>query len=329
MFGWRKKKDAFEWRQYVRTTLLLRREKRRERLENVKDAAMDHAKKAGGAAKNGAAYGAGKVGKGAAVTWGQIAEILGRPTVAGPLALTGVIALAAAGQRWQMSGPTRDALIPLAVGGSLLLASLPALTRKRAPQLVRISRAHIVTLGIAALGVAGLGWIAGAAPRGGGGFKFPQLASFSLLPAAKKPIEGRAQVVGGDTLRIGAATVQLAGIEAPGRDQRCGKGGPKKAWRCGEAARGALERIVKAKTVTCEPGSADGAGRIATSCVADGRDLAGELVRGGHVFATGGFLTQYGRLEGTARSARLGIWAGGEAERPSEQRARLASNTRK
>ena len=63
MFGWRKKKDAFEWRQYVRTTLLLRREKRRERLENVKDAAMDHAKKAGGAAKNGAAYGAGKVGQ--------------------------------------------------------------------------------------------------------------------------------------------------------------------------------------------------------------------------------------------------------------------------
>ena len=40
MFGWRKKKDGFVWNEYVRTTILLRREQRRQRVEDVRDAAV-------------------------------------------------------------------------------------------------------------------------------------------------------------------------------------------------------------------------------------------------------------------------------------------------
>lgn len=47
MFWWRKRNEGFEWRDYVRTTILVRREQRRQRLKNAKDAAAAHVKDAG------------------------------------------------------------------------------------------------------------------------------------------------------------------------------------------------------------------------------------------------------------------------------------------
>jgi endonuclease YncB( thermonuclease family) len=44
---WRKKNDGFEWRDYVRTTILVRREHRRQRLKDVQGAAAANVKKAG------------------------------------------------------------------------------------------------------------------------------------------------------------------------------------------------------------------------------------------------------------------------------------------
>lgn len=41
MFGWRKKRDGFEWHEYVRTTILLRRANRRRKVDEVRDAAID------------------------------------------------------------------------------------------------------------------------------------------------------------------------------------------------------------------------------------------------------------------------------------------------
>ena len=48
MFGWwRRKSDGFEWQQYVRTTIKLRREDRARRIEEIKQAAASGAKAAG------------------------------------------------------------------------------------------------------------------------------------------------------------------------------------------------------------------------------------------------------------------------------------------
>lgn len=47
MFGWRRRNDGFEWRQYVRTTILLRRKKRRQRLSEARHAALHGIKDAG------------------------------------------------------------------------------------------------------------------------------------------------------------------------------------------------------------------------------------------------------------------------------------------
>ncbi len=53
MFGWRKKRDGFEWHEYVRTTILLRRVNRRRKVDAVQQAAIDGLKKAGRAAAAG------------------------------------------------------------------------------------------------------------------------------------------------------------------------------------------------------------------------------------------------------------------------------------
>ena len=58
-------------------------------------------------------------------------------------------------------------------------------------------------------------------------------------------------------------------------------------------------------------------------CARGTMDINGELVRQGHVFAAGGLFASYSGLEREARSAKAGIWAGGEAERPSEFRAKV------
>ncbi len=39
MFGWRRRNDGFEWHKYVRTTIKLRREDRKKRIEDIKEAA--------------------------------------------------------------------------------------------------------------------------------------------------------------------------------------------------------------------------------------------------------------------------------------------------
>lgn len=47
MFGWRKKRDGFEWRRYVKTTILIKRKKRREKLDEARQAALDNIVEAG------------------------------------------------------------------------------------------------------------------------------------------------------------------------------------------------------------------------------------------------------------------------------------------
>lgn len=47
MLWWRKRSEGFEWRDYVRTTILVRREQRRQRLKDVQAAAASHVKEAG------------------------------------------------------------------------------------------------------------------------------------------------------------------------------------------------------------------------------------------------------------------------------------------
>ncbi len=63
MFGWKRKSDGFVWREHVRTTIVVRRDQRRQRLEDIKAAAVEGVKDAGA---KGAALGVAGVRIGAA-----------------------------------------------------------------------------------------------------------------------------------------------------------------------------------------------------------------------------------------------------------------------
>ena len=90
-------------------------------------------------------------------------------------------------------------------------------------------------------------------------------------------------------------------------------------WRCDAAAKAELARL--AGRVACVQTFREDAtaGRVGDCKIGD-RDLAAELVRGGHVFANRDFSRPMATLEQEARTAKLGVW-GGEAERPADYRA--------
>ena len=81
MFGWRKRNDGFEWREYVRTTILVRRRNRRERVGEVAKDAVHNLKAAGQRGAAAGAVGAQALGRGAAAA-GQKGVVYGAAGIA-------------------------------------------------------------------------------------------------------------------------------------------------------------------------------------------------------------------------------------------------------
>ncbi len=350
MFGWRKKPEAFDWHAYVRTTIKLRREARRDRIDAARQVALEKAhaagqavaagsKAAGKAAVAGAQAGAEQGVKGAswfavnlgrafAAAFGPLFAGIGRAAgpvfdklkifdLAGPLALIGLLALSSGMYRVYAQAADSEAMIAIAIGALMIIASAPALLHRVG---VVTPRAWIA----GSVVVAGIGAAALAAPILFDAAKRPGLGMLGnvTLPGRSTVIEGRAQAVAGDALRMNGITYKLTGVEAPERGQACMRPG-KRRWRCGEAAQAALERLVRGKTTACTAsGSPDAAGRAMATCLVDARDVAADLVRDGHVFATVSMFGGYSSLESEARQKKTGLW-NGEAERPSENRAKV------
>lgn len=143
------------------------------------------------------------------------------------------------------------------------------------------------------------------------------ILSFPLLGASAS---SQVHVVDGDTLKVGAETVRLWGVDAPEGRQTCrdGKGA---AYLCGEVARDHLRELTRGAPVTCQKRDRDGYGRLVGQCWASGRDLGGAMVRSGWAVEyrqfSGG---SYAQAEAEARAARRGLWAG-RFQAPSEWRA--------
>ena len=71
MLGWRRRRDGFEWREYVRTTILVRRRNRRDRIVRAGSVAVDGLKVAGERGVAAGAMGAQAVGRAAKVAGQQ------------------------------------------------------------------------------------------------------------------------------------------------------------------------------------------------------------------------------------------------------------------
>lgn len=116
---------------------------------------------------------------------------------------------------------------------------------------------------------------------------------------------GQFLAVDGDTLSIGPQRLRLAGIDAPERDQSCGRpnGG---RWPCGNAAQEELERRARAGDVECAGTQRDKYHRLLVIC-ADGQGiLNARMVRAGLAVAYG----DYQGEQAAARADGIGIWSG-------------------
>ncbi|KXV09885.1 hypothetical protein AD930_02350 [Acetobacter malorum] len=85
--------------------------------------------------------------------------------------------------------------------------------------------------------------------------KAESVASNKSLPHSPSPLKtgspvsGEAQVISGDTLKIGGTLVHLAGIESPPPGEVCRSGAT--AWRCGDEATTDLQEVADHRHLTC------------------------------------------------------------------------------
>lgn len=125
--------------------------------------------------------------------------------------------------------------------------------------------------------------------------------------ASAAEIAGRARVLDGDTLAIGAVRVRLHGIDAPELAQTCPEPGGGE-WACGEAASARLTALTRGRPVLCAPRDRDRYGRWVAVCRAGNVDLGARLVTEGLAWAYTRYSDDYARVEARAKTTRLGLW---------------------
>lgn len=139
MVWWRKRNEGFEWRDYVRTTILVRRENRRQRLKEAKHVAAEGVKNAGKRGVEAGVSGAKVAGSAAWSAGRQSAGTLAEwSTKAGAAVLAAAAALArgtAAAARWVVE----------ALGRPLGPVLEPVLTIFRTPR-AKLAAAVVVLL---------------------------------------------------------------------------------------------------------------------------------------------------------------------------------------
>jgi endonuclease YncB( thermonuclease family) len=128
-------------------------------------------------------------------------------------------------------------------------------------------------------------------------------------------LSGVAEIVDGDTLRVGATTVRLSGIDAPEVGQACERraGRP---WRCDEAATDMLAELADLQRIECDVEGSDQYGRMIATCFVDGENLNAALVEAGLAWAFVRYADTFVAAEAAARRAQLGVWRDGSTPTP-------------
>ncbi len=353
MFGWRKRSEGFEWREYVRTTVLVRRADRQKRLDDARLEALakitDVRDRGVEAGKNGLAS-----------LWSRLKDVL-----QSFLDIVLAVLMASADVAWR--GVKAVAGFASGVGADLMrrvphprielpkfnssqprnangLAQRvranaedrkstdgrPALADRMPklnwPQMPGTGLLSLRSLGIAAAAVAAVLGLGPMLDSSIGPSPSVSVAAVERTPPAAaaladpSTLTGRASAVTGALLRVNGTLVALNGIEAPTPKHPCLKANGKR-WSCATSATNALNRLVRAEAIVCDISGRNEAGQMTGSCKAGDRDIGAELVRNGHVFAREGYFTAYAGDEEKAQSEKIGLWQG-ETVRPKEWRER-------
>lgn len=360
---WRKKGDGFDWHKHIRTTIKIRREARRQKIDDVVDMAVGGLKGAGQASVAAGSSGFDALSRaistpfawlGGAITvaleffssmmsrgLAPLGKLMERPGLAPTLGLAALIATLLGIGRAQVDGWDAVALV-LGLGGFAVLVGIvaPPIFSGRGPAAFTALAGRAADIwkhvpGLTSFSPAALRGLTGivvAIVVGGLGWLIsPWLGQISrstvaAIPGLSRPaIEGTASAIAGDALRVNNQVVRLAGLEAPELDQTCGgQGRGDPRWKCGEAARNQLREIIRGKQVRCELSAGGDRG----VCRVGEIDVAADMVARGAAFAAQGMFSSYSRQEQDARSAKRGMWKG-SAERPDEYRSRLWETAKK
>jgi endonuclease YncB( thermonuclease family) len=314
MFGWRGRSEGFEWKEYVRTTILVRRADRQRRVEDVRAAAVAKVKNVADA---GAEAGRASI----SFMGSQFSKFL---WVVSEALLDFAAATVSVLRRWAkfllavLSDAFGVMLAPL--GGTLgrPIAGLRAMGKDLpgVAQKLPIKSHHV----IGALGALGLIYIGGPILRSADGVAVAKFTPDTAKPAAGSTtvISGRAVAISGDLMRVGGTLVRLSGVEAPDAHQPCHRANGRR-WNCASAAKTGLARLIRRRTVSCAPTGQEDGSAIVAQCHTGKTDVAAELVRHGYVFAVRSFFSSLSGEEDAARDAKTGIWQG-EIQRPQAWR---------
>lgn len=133
------------------------------------------------------------------------------------------------------------------------------------------------------------------------------IAAMSLSTlAAANVIEGKAEVIDGDSLRVEGREVRLFGVDAPEYTQTCFDNGA--AVPCGAMAKDALEGLIGSGVLVCVSQGTDTYGRSVARCRTSGVDVGDALVLSGWATAFRRYTDEYVAAEARARASRVGIW---------------------
>jgi endonuclease YncB( thermonuclease family) len=132
-------------------------------------------------------------------------------------------------------------------------------------------------------------------------------------------IQGVASVIDGDTLEIHGERIRIEGVDSPESDQVCLRGESK--WPCGRHAAGALDDLLRDKTVSCLVIGKDKYRRNLGECRAGSTDIGDWMVRQGWAIAYRKYSERYVAAEEEAHGAERNLWAG-QFEAPWDYRAR-------
>jgi endonuclease YncB( thermonuclease family) len=121
-------------------------------------------------------------------------------------------------------------------------------------------------------------------------------------------LTGNAEIVDGDTIKVGGLAVRLYGIDAPEGRQTCQREG--NTYACGTEATRTLVKLIGGRTVECDVVGKDNYGRILGVCRAGETDLNATMVSQGWALAFVKYSDRYTQLQQTAEIAKVGLWAG-------------------
>ena len=135
----------------------------------------------------------------------------------------------------------------------------------------------------------------------------PLRGEADIQPKLTKKIYYRVIVSDSGTLEAGDVVIRLNGIVASKADAQChDKQG--KNWPCGAAAKTALRRLVRARTVVCdlpEPGEQKS---FTARCAVSGTDLSTWIVRQGWAKPNDPPEPALADAAEAAKSERIGLW---------------------